>query len=48
MGAAKRYRPAPTRAITATELAEAGWELVEYVPVSRAFSDKALFLARRA
>ncbi|MEC8493555.1 MAG: class I SAM-dependent methyltransferase [Planctomycetota bacterium] len=48
VGAAKRYRPAPTRAITAAELAQAGWKLVEYVPVSRAFSDKALFLARRA
>lgn len=48
VGAARRYRPAPTRAITAAELREAGWELTDYVPVSRAFSDKALFLARRA
>ena len=45
-GLARRYRPAPGRAELERELAEAGLELVELVPVSRLFSDKALLLAR--
>jgi ubiquinone/menaquinone biosynthesis C-methylase UbiE len=47
-GLSRRYRPAPGRAELARELAGAGLELLELRPVSRLFSDKALFLARPA
>jgi SAM-dependent methyltransferase len=46
VGLAARYRPAGGRAQLLAELSEAGLELVELRPVSRLFSDKALFLAR--
>ena len=45
-GLARKYRPSQDRRDIQRELAEAGLELVELVPVSRLFSDKALFLAR--
>ncbi len=45
-GLARRYRPSDSRAGIAAELAEAGLELVALRPVSRLFSDKALFVAR--
>ena len=48
VGLSRRYRPSHSRAEIATELAEAGLELVELCAVSRLFSDKALFAARRA
>ena len=45
VGLSRRYRPAPARATLEAELARAGLELRELRPVSRLFSDKALFLA---
>ncbi len=46
VGLAARYRPAASRAEIAAELSAAGLELVTLRPVSRLFSDKAVFLAR--
>jgi SAM-dependent methyltransferase len=46
VGACARYRASNDRAAIAAELAEAGLELIELRSVSRAFSDKALVLAR--
>ncbi len=46
LGLCRRYRPAPDRRALARELEGAGLELVLVRPVSRLFSDKALFLAR--
>lgn len=46
VGLARRYRPSAGRAEIAAELGDAGLTLVELRPVSRLFSDKALFLAR--
>jgi ubiquinone/menaquinone biosynthesis C-methylase UbiE len=46
LGLAARYRPSQGRAALARELASAGLELVRLRPVSRLFSDKAIFLAR--
>jgi SAM-dependent methyltransferase len=48
VGLAARYRPAEGRRALADELRAAGLELVLLAPVSLAFSDKALFLARPA
>lgn len=45
-GLARRYRPSAGRAALARELGSAGLELVRLRPVSRLFSDKAVFLAR--
>ncbi len=45
-GLARRYRPSAGHAEIERELAGAGLELVRLVPVSRLFSDKAIFLAR--
>lgn len=46
-GLSRRYRPAQGRRELAAELAESGWELTACSPVSRVFSDKVLFLAKR-
>lgn len=46
-GLSRRYRPAQGRRELAEELANSGWELTECSPVSRVFSDKVLFLAKR-
>jgi len=46
LGLAERYRPSQGRGGIARELQQAGLELVALRPVSRLFSDKALFLAR--
>jgi SAM-dependent methyltransferase len=46
VGLAPRYRPSAGRDAIANELAAAGLELVRLRPLSRLFSDKALFLAR--
>ena len=46
VGLAPRYRPSAGRAAIASELASAGLELLRLRPLSRVFSDKALFLAR--
>jgi SAM-dependent methyltransferase len=48
VGLSRRYEPSAGRREIAEELAAAGLELTELWPVSRVFSDKALFLARRA
>jgi ubiquinone/menaquinone biosynthesis C-methylase UbiE len=45
MGLAARYRPSAGRGELEAELAAAGLELLRLRPVSRLFSDKALFLA---
>jgi SAM-dependent methyltransferase len=45
VGLSRRHRPAPGRAEIEAELAAAGLALVRFRPVSRTFSDKALFLA---
>ena len=45
-GLARRYRPSSGRAAIERELADAGLVLVRLRPLSRLFSDKALFLAR--
>lgn len=42
-----RFREAPSLSELREELSEAGYDLVHRVPVSRLFSDKSLFLARR-
>jgi len=46
VGLSRRYAPSSSRADVAGELEEAGLRLDRLVPVSRAFSDKALFLAK--
>jgi SAM-dependent methyltransferase len=46
VGLARRYRPSAGRGAIRRELAAAGLELVRLSPLSRLFSDKALFLAR--
>ncbi len=46
LGWRRRYEASNDRRAIAAELRRAGLELLELVPVSRAFSDKALFLAR--
>ena len=46
VGLSRRYRPSRSRRDIANELADAGLELLRLVPVSRLFSDKALFVAR--
>ena len=46
VGLCARYRPSQDRCAIAGELAQAGLELLELRPISRLFSDKALFLAR--
>jgi len=48
VGLARRWRSANDWRALAGELRAAGLELVRLVPKSRLFSDKALFLARRA
>lgn len=48
IGLRSRYRPAPRRADLTRELESAGWTLVAAPPVSRLFSDKRMFLARRS
>jgi ubiquinone/menaquinone biosynthesis C-methylase UbiE len=45
-GLSRRYRPSSGRAELERELAAAGLELLRLCPLSRVFSDKALFLAR--
>jgi SAM-dependent methyltransferase len=46
VGLPARFRPAPGRDAIARELAAAGLSLERLVPVSRVFSDKALFVAQ--
>ena len=46
VGQSSRYRPSQDRRAIESELSAAGLELVTLRPVSRLFSDKALFLAR--
>jgi SAM-dependent methyltransferase len=45
-GLSRRYRPSQGRGEIAAELEAAGLALLELRPISRLFSDKALFLAR--
>lgn len=47
IGLRDRTRPMPSREELSSELAAAGWTMVAWQPVSRLFSDKALYLARR-
>ena len=46
-GLSRRYRPAQGRRELRGELGASGWDLVKCTPVSRIFSDKVLFLAKR-
>jgi len=46
IGLGRRFRPASGAGEIARELEEAGLEILRLVPVSRLFSDKALFVAR--
>jgi SAM-dependent methyltransferase len=46
LGLCRKFEPAPDRRAIERELVTAGLELVQWRPVSRVFSDKALFLAR--
>jgi len=46
VGLPRRYRPSSGRTVLERELRSAGLELVHVRPLSRLFSDKALFLAR--
>lgn len=48
VGLSRRYRPAPSVSKLRAELEASGWTLVAAPPVSRLFSDKRIFLAKRS